>query len=216
MRSLRSAGFVLLCCSTSNAFSSLLHSSSSVSRTCQHLSATTAVDGSVNDSSSSSTDASAVVVDWDWETLASNVFTEDKRPIVLFDGVCNLCSGGVNYAMDQDETAKFRFCSIQSKVAQSLLVRAGVSPNENSNIALLTEDDSFFSSDAVSRICMELDAAPLQWFGQLGQWTPDWIRESIYELVSTNRYQFGETDSCRLDFDGTYTSRFVSDPTTDD
>jgi predicted DCC family thiol-disulfide oxidoreductase YuxK len=176
------------------------------------------VDGSVNDSSSSSStdgDDSAVVADWDWEKLANLSFAEDKRPIVLFDGVCNLCSGGINFAMDQDESAKFRFCSIQSKVAQSLLLRAGVSPNDKSNIALMTEDDSFFSSDAVSRICMELDAVPLQWFGQLGQFTPDWIRESIYELVSDNRYKFGENDSCRLDFDGVYTSRFVSDPTDD-
>ena len=59
---------------------------------------------------------------------------------------------------------------------------------------------------------MDLDARPLKWFGKLGQFTPPWIRESLYQFVSDNRYQFGENDSCRLDFDGTYTSRFVSDP----
>ena len=152
------------------------------------------------------------VVDWDWEGMAKDVFVEDQRPIVLFDGVCNLCNGGVNFAMDQDESAKLRFCSLQSKVAQSLLLRAGHDPGE-SNICLITETDAYFSSDAVSRICMELDATPLQWFGKLGQYTPGWIRESIYQVVSNNRYQFGENDSCRLDFDGTLTSRFVSDPT---
>ena len=163
-------------------------------------------------SSQSPPDKYADEVDWDWQQMATDVFQEDKRPIVLFDGVCNLCNGGVNFAMDQDETARLRFASLQSKVAQSLLLRCGKSPTDTSSIVYVTEDEAFYSSDAVSHICMDLDARPLRWFGKLGQFTPSWIRESIYEFVSDNRYQFGENDSCRLDFDGTYTSRFVSDP----
>lgn len=46
-------------------------------------------------------------VDWNWEEVADSVFDgEDKRPIILFDGVCNLCNGGVNYALDHDEEGK--------------------------------------------------------------------------------------------------------------
>lgn len=154
-----------------------------------------------------------IVVDWDWEQMARDVFSDDdKRPIVLFDGVCNLCNSGVNFAMDQDEKAKLRFASLQSRVGQSLLLRSGKSATDTSNIVLVTEDKAYFSSNAVSRICMELDSLPLQWFGQLGQHTSPWIRESLYKLVSKNRYQFGENDQCRMDYDGTYTSRFVSDP----
>mmetsp|Transcript_19010 Transcript_19010/g.41416 ORF Transcript_19010/g.41416 Transcript_19010/m.41416 type:complete len:265 (+) Transcript_19010:2-796(+) len=153
-----------------------------------------------------------VVVDWDWKQMARDVFASDQRPIVLFDGVCNLCNGGVNFAMDQDDTARLRFASLQSRVGQSLLLRSGRSPTDTSSIVYVTEEDAFYSSDAVSHICMELDAAPLRWFGRLGQLTPPWVREGVYQFVSENRYQFGENDSCRLDFDGTYTSRFVSDP----
>ena len=163
-------------------------------------------------SSESATDKYADEIDWDWQQMAIDVFEDDKRPIVLFDGVCNLCNGGVNFAMDQDETARLRFASLQSKVAQSLLLRCGKSPTDTSSIVYVTEDEAFYSSDAVSHICMDLDAKPLRWFGKLGQFTPPWIRESLYQFVSENRYQFGENDSCRLDFDGTYTSRFVSDP----
>jgi len=164
-----------------------------------------------SDSDTASGDLDAEI-NWDWRQMAKDVFTDDKRPIVLFDGICNLCNGGVNFAMDQDETARLRFASLQSKVAQSLLLRCGKSPTDTSSIVYVTEEDAFYSSDAVSHICMDLDARPLRWFGQLGQFTPSWIRESIYQFVSDNRYQFGENDSCRLDFDGTYTSRFVSDP----
>ena len=151
------------------------------------------------------------IVQWDWRSLAQDVFAHDKRPVVLFDGICNLCNSGVNFAMDQDETAKLRFCSLHSRVAQSLLLREGKSPNQQ-QISFITETDGYFSSDAVSHICMHLDSVPLQWFGTLGQFTPGWIRESIYQFVSKNRQIMGEADQCRLDFDGTYTSRFVSDP----
>lgn len=150
-------------------------------------------------------------IDWDWKKVAEDVFSEDKRPVVLFDGVCNLCNSGVNFAMDQDESAKLRFCSLQSRVAQSLLLREGKSPNL-SQISFITENKGYFSSNAVSHICMHLDSVPLQWFGKLGQFTPPWIRESTYQFVSKNRHVLGESDQCRLDFDGTYTQRFVSDP----
>ena len=150
-------------------------------------------------------------VDFDWRSLAQDVFSKDKRPVVMFDGVCSLCNSGVNFAMDQDESAQLRFCSLQSRVAQSLLLREGKSPNLQ-QISFITESNGYFSSDAVSHICMRLDSVPLQWFGTLGQFTPPWIRESVYQLVSKNRHVMGETDQCRLDFDGTYTSRFVSDP----
>jgi predicted DCC family thiol-disulfide oxidoreductase YuxK len=151
-------------------------------------------------------------VDWDWEKVADGVFKDDQRPVVLFDGVCNLCNGGVNFAIDRDEDAKLRFASLQTKVAQSLLLRSGHSPEE-ANIVMVTKDNAFFSSDAVSRICIQLDAQGLQWLGQMGQSTPAWIREPIFKYVSSNRYYFGENDHCRIDFDGIYTGRFVSDPT---
>jgi hypothetical protein len=47
------------------------------------------------------------VVDWDWQTVAKNVFQDDKRPIILFDGHCNLCNGGVNFAIDHDPQGAF-------------------------------------------------------------------------------------------------------------
>jgi predicted DCC family thiol-disulfide oxidoreductase YuxK len=174
-----------------------------------------AMSGSSDKATSSPSAAAQAVVDWDWKQLAADAFVDDERPIILFDGVCNLCDAGVNFAIDHDERAKFRFCSLQSKVAQSLLLRCGKSPEDKANIMLIAKDDSYFSSDAVSRICMELDPRSLQWFGHLGQFVPDWVRESLFQLVSRNRYKFGENDSCRLDFDGTYTSRFISDPMDD-
>lgn len=157
--------------------------------------------------------SSAELVDWDWKTVASNVFSEeDQRPIVLFDGVCNLCDASVNFFMDHDSTGKLRFCGLHSKVAQSLLIRAGKKPTDQNQMVLVTKDKTYFSSEAVSRICQHLDPMPLQLIGTVGKYTPKFIRESIYKVVSANRHRLGKNDSCRLDFDGTFTNRFVSDP----
>jgi hypothetical protein len=41
-------------------------------------------------------------VAWDWKSLATTVFENDQRPVILFDGICNLCNGGVNFAIDYD------------------------------------------------------------------------------------------------------------------
>lgn len=41
-------------------------------------------------------------VSWDWKQVATDVFEEDERPIILFDGLCNLCHAGVNFAFDND------------------------------------------------------------------------------------------------------------------
>ena len=131
---------------------------------------------------------------------------------MLFDGVCNLCDASVNFFMDHDSQGKLRFCGLHSKVAQSLLIRAGKKPTDQNQMVLVTKDKTYFSSEAVSRICQHLDPIPLQVVGTIGKYTPKFIRESIYKVVSANRHRLGKNDSCRLDFDGVFANRFVSDP----
>lgn len=47
-------------------------------------------------------------VNFDWKSIASSVFNNgDSRPVVLFDGVCNLCNGAVNFSLDHDAKGTF-------------------------------------------------------------------------------------------------------------
>ena len=135
-----------------------------------------------------------------------------SKPIVLFDGVCNLCNDAANFVIDHDETGKFRFASLQSNVAKSLLLREGQDPITTADIVLVTPTRAYYSSEAVSNILAELDLPKLRVVGKIGQNTPSFLRETVYKVVSGNRFVFGKKDSCRLDFDGDFTSRFVSDP----
>lgn len=150
--------------------------------------------------------------DFDWKSYAKSLFTEDKRPIILFDGVCSLCNGGVNFAIDHDSVGKFRFASLQSKAGQTLLMRSGKKPNDISSIVLVTPDKAYFKSDAVLRIAQKLDGNPLlPVVGTVGPFVPGFIRNKVYDVVADNRYRFGEADQCRMDFDNEFGSRFVTD-----
>jgi len=168
-------------------------------------------------------------IDFDWEYIAEYVFDtsvdiiseseeveseihQHSKPIILFDGVCNLCNSGVNFAIDHDEAAKFRFASLQSAVAKSLLLREGKDPLKSNDVVLVTKAKVYYSSDAVANIMTGLDSPWLRFIGRLGQLAPSFVRDIIYKFVSGNRFVLGENDSCRLDLDGDLTSRFVSDP----
>lgn len=186
---------------------------------------------SLNESKDDSGNGDAEEIEVDWKAIASYVFDESigsgdeqsteseepephlhSKPIILFDGVCNLCNGGVNFAIDHDRSAKFRFASLQSNVAKSLLLRDGKDPETTSDIVLVTSEKAYYSSDAVARIMSALDMPALKLLGILGRVSPSFARNAVYKVVSGNRFILGENDSCRMDFDGEYTSRFVSDP----
>jgi len=148
----------------------------------------------------------------DWKGIAKELFSDDKRPIILFDGVCNLCNGGVNFALDHDSVGKFRFASLQSKAGQALLVRSGKKSTDISSIVLVTDKEAYFKSDAVLKIATKLDRNPaLPVVGTLGPIVPSFIRNTVYDFVASNRYRFGKADQCRLDFDNDFSSRFVPD-----
>ena len=58
----------------------------------------------------------------DWEEVCKGVFAEDKRPVILFDGACNLCHGGVNFALDHDTTGGFCCSSLSLSVCVRVCV----------------------------------------------------------------------------------------------
>lgn len=37
-----------------------------------------------------------------------------KNPVLLFDGVCNLCNGVVKFTINRDKKARIKFAALQS------------------------------------------------------------------------------------------------------
>ena len=153
---------------------------------------------------------------YDPATINSRVFATDKRPVILFDGVCNLCNSAVNLALDWDPKGKLRFSALQSNVGRGLL-RANVRNDDDiSSIVLVTSDGAYTKSDAVLRIAEELTPLsflPLKPAAAVSRaLVPKLLRDILYDGVANNRYNImGMRDECRLDFDGEFDNRFVDD-----
>ena len=43
-----------------------------------------------------------------------------EKPVILFDGVCNLCNGAVNFVIRRDKKKKFMFAALQSDAGRAL------------------------------------------------------------------------------------------------
>ena len=141
------------------------------------------------------------------------VFAVDKRPVILFDGICNLCNGGVNFVLDFDRSAKgdFRFAGLQSECGRELLQRSGRRPDDISSIVLVYEDRSYVRSEAVLRIGRGLRLPLLSDLTRPAMFVPAPIRDGVYNVVAKNRYNlFGKAQSCRLS-DDRFEERFVGD-----
>ncbi|KAK4479722.1 hypothetical protein RD792_015254 [Penstemon davidsonii] len=97
----------------------------------------------------------AAVLDWAKET--ASYFEQDSRPIMLFDGVCNLCNGGVKFVRANDRKRNIRFEALQSEAGRKLLQRSGRAPDDISSVVLVEKDRSYIKSEAVLKIMEYID-----------------------------------------------------------
>jgi predicted DCC family thiol-disulfide oxidoreductase YuxK len=120
-----------------------------------------------------------------------------QPPIVLFDGVCNLCNGGVQFILRNDPKGKFRFASLQSSVGQKLLKQHQL-PTDTINTIVLIEHGRFSTrSTAVLRIAKHLRRPWPLMYGAII--IPSVLRNVIYRFIASNRYRlFGRSEHCML------------------
>ena len=122
--------------------------------------------------------------------------TAPINKIILFDGVCNLCSASVRFVIKRDKKRIFRFASLQSEFAKKIILTKNII-NSVAIIVLLKDDKIFLRSDAALEITKELGGLwPSLYFFKI---IPRFIRDGVYSFISKHRYQwFGKTDECWL------------------
>lgn len=117
--------------------------------------------------------------------------------VILFDGVCDLCNGFVQFVIARDPGAHFRFCPLQSEAARRLL-GANQAPIPVPDSILLVEDGRVWSeSTAALRVLRQLTFPwPLAFVFVL---VPLPLRNWVYRFVARNRYRwFGRRDVCMV------------------
>ncbi len=119
------------------------------------------------------------------------------QPIVLFDGVCNLCNGAVQFIIRHDKNEKFLFASLQSEIGKRILSSNNLSRDDLKTFLLIEDERVYTKSTAALRVIKQLNGfiSILYTFNVI----PKFIRDSIYDLVAKNRYNwFGKKDECMI------------------
>lgn len=120
---------------------------------------------------------------------------EKDKPIIFFDGVCNLCNGAINFIIDRDKKSYFKFAPLQSSVAETYISRSVI---KNTDSIILWESGQLYSkSSAALKIARHLDGAWKAFYVFII--IPKFIRDFVYDIIAKNRYKwFGKRDSCRM------------------
>lgn len=119
------------------------------------------------------------------------------HPLILFDGVCNLCSASVNFVIDRDPAAHFRFAPLQSPLGREMLRRHDLSPAYTNSVVLIEGGRAMTLSTASLHIARRLRRPwPLLF---LLTTIPAGVRDAVYGFIAANRYKwFGKSDACRM------------------
>ncbi|WP_266368813.1 thiol-disulfide oxidoreductase DCC family protein [Tellurirhabdus rosea] len=117
--------------------------------------------------------------------------------ILLFDGVCNLCNGAVNFIIDRDPAGHFRFAALQSEAGKALLRKHHFPDTHLDSLILVTDGRVLTRSDAALAVARGLSGGwPLL---AVFRFLPRPLRDAVYDWVARNRYRwFGKEDTCRL------------------
>lgn len=120
---------------------------------------------------------------------------DDGAPVLVFDGVCLLCSRWVHFVLRHDRAGRIRFASMQSAPGRALFERFGVDPEDPSSLLYVVDGQGFTDSEAILRV--------LGGFG--GPWRltavcrvlPRRLRDAAYRALARNRYRwFGRSQQC--------------------
>lgn len=123
--------------------------------------------------------------------------SEKDNNILLFDGVCNLCNGAVQFILKRDSQGKFKFASLQSEPAQKLLEKFRLPVDTFRSFVLIQGDQYSIKSTAALSVLKEIG----------GFWkifyvfilVPRKLRDFFYDLVAKSRYRiFGKRETCMI------------------
>ncbi len=119
------------------------------------------------------------------------------KPIIFFDGICNLCNSSVQFIIKRDTNNLFLFSSLQSDAAKDILLQYKLENYDLSSIILLEDGVMYQKSTAILKIARKLTGISKYFY--VFKITPTFIRDGIYTFIAKNRYKwFGKRASCML------------------
>lgn len=123
--------------------------------------------------------------------------SEVQNPVILFDGVCNLCNGSILFILNRDPSGIFRFAPLQSETGKNLLSKFDLPNDKFDSIILVENNEYYLRSTAALKILQRLGA--LWKIVYVFMLVPRPVRDYIYDIVARNRYKwYGKRAECMI------------------
>lgn len=124
----------------------------------------------------------------------------DTTPVIVFDGVCVLCSRWVDFVLEHDRGGRYRLAAMQGAHGRALLQAHGLSADDPVSF-LLVQDGRGHTDTDTDAIARVLRGSGARWrlAATLLRAIPRFCREPAYRWVARHRYRlFGRHASCHL------------------
>lgn len=123
---------------------------------------------------------------------------ESNKKIVLFDGVCNLCNGAIQFIITRDKKDTFRFAALQSEIGEKLITERGIDTSKEDSIILIDPGVAYYTkSEAALEIGTELKG--YRTLSKILSLIPSNLSNIVYDLVARNRYKwYGRKEECMI------------------
>jgi predicted DCC family thiol-disulfide oxidoreductase YuxK len=126
--------------------------------------------------------------------------------VILYDGVCVLCSGWVRFVARRDRDRRFRFTPIESAYGRRLAETFGIAPEDPDTNAVILGGQALLRSDAALAV---VSALPGWGWVRLLRHVPRGLRDRVYSGIARNRYcLFGQHSVCDLG-DASFADRVI-------
>ena len=131
----------------------------------------------------------------------------ESGPVLVFDGVCLLCSAWVGFVLRHDRSGRIRFAAMQGEAGRALLRQHGLDADDPLSFLYVSGGRARSQSDAVLRLLADLGGI---WrLSALLRLLPRGLRDAGYRLIAINRYRwFGRREHCLLP-DAVVRARFL-------
>lgn len=136
-----------------------------------------------------------VAVDTSKTRLPPPPFLKPDETLVLYDGVCKLCSGWAKFIIAHDREQHIRLATVQSPEGQAMLAWAGL-PLDRFDTMAAVKDAQLFTRSAAFLVVVSRFPAPWRWL-RIARFIPAFLRDWLYDRIALNRYRlFGRYDVC--------------------
>ena len=118
-------------------------------------------------------------------------------PVIVYDGVCLLCSRWVHFLLEHDREGRYRYASMQSQNGRQLLQAHGLDPDSPFSMLLVEHGHGYTDTTAIARVLRGLPHWRWHWLSVMMLSVPRPVRDVAYRFVARHRYKlFGRSELC--------------------